>query len=619
MIKPEFAVDDAIPGLNIVLLERIGEGGQAQVWRVKPMFGGGPELAVRISAIPSDLEGQAVHTAWRSRLERETAIWQDFDASLWVLALKHVLFEPKVDARNGQFDLYAQFMKYKPEKSLEHHIFEPDRTTLFTKIGRNNRVLVFLRNLAGGLQTGHAVGHVHGDLKPSNVLLHLDDNALHPALMDFGTAKSLDSIDGNFRPGFEGTPEYAAPEVLDGRSQHNGVSDIYSLGVVYWEILTGRRYVQPIIGQTGVTVLERIDNVRQQLAERRPLTTADIRQDTGIDEHKREQLAPLVNRMLQPDPNRRKTESLSKCRAVLADIIGPDYTDSATTAVTPIADRFRWARWVHDAFDSKPLYYILKSPRSFDDAVWIQERFQRYNIRGYSLYRLIGSYDHMIRVWVNEETAVRVERAVREYRFERGRQAHIEKVEVLEYELSTDRGVRNAQKLDRDGILQLIASCGSKSAEEQFDILKKDKLVTSMLVDDRISQTAIRVFMFMLCERGDVSAWRLKDAADRLREIVEQFSVRSKDPPRKASVKRLSVYQCRVQANPEAPWQSCVMLRFILGDYHAFSDIIAAISAQKEQFEKLLDSDIRTTSLFELDKRGLVESDDGNIVFDAQH
>ena len=109
--------------------------------------------------------------------------------------------------------------------------------------------LGFVQQIASALEAIHSVGVLHRDLKPANVMLRVDGTV---SLIDFGLAKANDediSLTGT-REIF-GTPYYMSPEqghaeIIDARS------DLYSLGVVFYEMLTGRK---PYNGATAMEVI----------------------------------------------------------------------------------------------------------------------------------------------------------------------------------------------------------------------------------------------------------------------------------------------------------------------------------------------------------------------------
>ena len=95
-----------------------------------------------------------------------------------------------------------------------------------------------LRDVADALAYAHARHLVHRDVKPENIFLHAEtERAL---LADFGIARSTEADASTMTGTAIGTPFYMSPEQVDGRAL-DGRSDLYSLGLVAWEMLTGRR------------------------------------------------------------------------------------------------------------------------------------------------------------------------------------------------------------------------------------------------------------------------------------------------------------------------------------------------------------------------------------------
>ncbi len=109
--------------------------------------------------------------------------------------------------------------------------------------------LHFLEQMASALDAIHEVGVLHRDLKPANVMLRTDGSL---CLIDFGLAKANElGVELTGTREIFGTPYYMSPEqghaeVIDARS------DLYSLGVVYYEMLTGRK---PFTGTTAMEVI----------------------------------------------------------------------------------------------------------------------------------------------------------------------------------------------------------------------------------------------------------------------------------------------------------------------------------------------------------------------------
>ena len=100
------------------------------------------------------------------------------------------------------------------------------------------RAIAVCSQVAAALDAAHARGLVHRDVKPSNVLL---DGSGHVYLADFGLTRRLDGEGAELGDhGFAGTPAYLAPEQLEGRPV-DGRADVYSLGCLLYECLTGER------------------------------------------------------------------------------------------------------------------------------------------------------------------------------------------------------------------------------------------------------------------------------------------------------------------------------------------------------------------------------------------
>ena len=134
----------------------------------------------------------------------------------------------------------------------------------------------------------HQRGVLHRDLKPSNVLVDSQGTRL---VTDFGLAKRLASGDGSFTETGQvlGTPKYMAPEQAAGRKDLTVAADVYSLGVILYERLTGQT---PFTGDNALTLL-------RQARESEPPRPSTIR--PGLDRD----LETVVLKCLEKEPGRR--------------------------------------------------------------------------------------------------------------------------------------------------------------------------------------------------------------------------------------------------------------------------------------------------------------------------
>jgi len=170
----------------------------------------------------------------------------------------------------------------------------------------------------------HAAGILHRDIKPGNVLLTEDG---HVKVSDFGIAKTVDDVDQTQTTDLIATPEYLAPERVAGEPASQR-SDLYSVGVLLYRALSGRR---PFEGDTPLALIRAIERGRvAPLASIRPMLPAD--------------LIAVVERAMSRDPSRR-FESAAEMTAALEPPAELDTTvpipadDGATTVPVKIGSR----------------------------------------------------------------------------------------------------------------------------------------------------------------------------------------------------------------------------------------------------------------------------------------
>lgn len=139
----------------------------------------------------------------------------------------------------------AIVMEYMRGQTLRQALRERGRLSA-------DRARTILRDVAQALEHAHELGVVHRDVKPENIFL--DELTGCARLADFGIARPLaDDLELTISGMSLGTPAYMSPEQIDG-APLDRQSDIYSLGVVGWEILTG---IRPWDGETLYSVLYR--------------------------------------------------------------------------------------------------------------------------------------------------------------------------------------------------------------------------------------------------------------------------------------------------------------------------------------------------------------------------
>ncbi len=131
-------------------------------------------------------------------------------------------------------------MEYVPGQDLRGLIRQMGRLT-------TGKAVSIAQQICEGLEEAHRLGVVHRDLKPGNILIDKDGNA---KIMDFGIARSLTGKGITGAGVMIGTPEYMSPEQVEGKPVDQR-SDIYSLGVILYEMVTGR---VPFDGDTPFSI-----------------------------------------------------------------------------------------------------------------------------------------------------------------------------------------------------------------------------------------------------------------------------------------------------------------------------------------------------------------------------
>ncbi|MBN2385534.1 MAG: serine/threonine protein kinase [Anaerolineales bacterium] len=209
------------------ILEQLGEGGMATVYRA---YDTRLERDVAVKVIRTDLFGPAVLGQILKRFTVEARV-------LARLTHPNILHVHDFGEQDGTPFLV---MDYLPGGTLKR-IPKP------LAWGEAARLLL---PIAHALRYAHAQGIVHRDVKPSNILV---TEGGEPLLSDFGIAKILQVEETTAVTGTGvgvGTPEYMAPEQWTGQAVPQ--SDIYSLGVVFYELVTGRK---PYMADTPAAIL----------------------------------------------------------------------------------------------------------------------------------------------------------------------------------------------------------------------------------------------------------------------------------------------------------------------------------------------------------------------------
>ncbi|MEM7355894.1 MAG: protein kinase, partial [Acidobacteriota bacterium] len=254
-----------------------------------------------------------------------------------------------------------------------------DGETLQQRIARGPlplaEAVAIAAQVASGLAEAHAADIIHRDIKPANIVLVSTDagassasgveggGPLRVKILDFGLARAADDITLTRVGASPGTPHYMAPEQIQGEIDRR--SDLWSLGVVLFEMLTGKK---PFHGETATTVI-------YSVLQRDPIPLDALR--PGLPP----ELSRLLERLLTKDPEQRianADDTLAALTAVVALPASPVSLGTGTwtaatqelpipsSGVPPSAMRRRWPRGV--------TVLLLTALLTVVGAVWLGQR-----------------------------------------------------------------------------------------------------------------------------------------------------------------------------------------------------------------------------------------------------
>jgi serine/threonine protein kinase len=175
--------------------------------------------------------------------------------------------------------------------SLTDELHEKGRLSL----GRCCEILIPVCN---ALAKAHSIGIIHRDIKPDNIFLHQTEKGEIVKVVDFGIAKLIDRSSDPALKNLTvtgtvvGTPTYMSPERLTNKP-YDGRSDVYSLGIIMYQMLTGQVPFDPDFHSLAEVM---IMHVREE-----PLPPSQINPDIP------EPVETIVIRTLAKDPSRRPT------------------------------------------------------------------------------------------------------------------------------------------------------------------------------------------------------------------------------------------------------------------------------------------------------------------------
>jgi serine/threonine protein kinase len=247
---------------NYTLQQRLGEGGCGVVYQAEQEKPFRRKVALKIIRLGMDTESVIA----RFEAERQVLALMDHPN------IAHVLDAGTTDSGRPYF-----VMELVPGIKVTDYCNQNNLDT-------RQRLDLFIQ-VCHAIQHAHQKGVIHRDIKPSNILITLHDGVAMPKVIDFGIAKATEGrlADNTFftaRDQFIGTPAYMSPE----QAEISGLdvdtrSDIYSLGVLLYELLTGRTpFDSKKLMESGM------DEMRRTLREREPQPPSTVLTSMGNTE-----------------------------------------------------------------------------------------------------------------------------------------------------------------------------------------------------------------------------------------------------------------------------------------------------------------------------------------------
>jgi serine/threonine-protein kinase len=224
------------------LEELVGRGGMGAVWRATDLRLG---RTVAIKVLHTDLHDEP---SQRERFQREARLLASIDHPAIVPIYHLGVIE------DGPKQCPCIVMPFVKGMTLAEALRKQGRFAL-------EQAIPVVRTLLDALSVAHAMGVVHRDLKPQNIVLEDRGSSTAVRLLDFGIAKSVttsataSSVMATRAGMLLGTPEYMSPEQIRDPSSVDGRADLWAVGVILFEMLTGQL---PFTGDNHVEVIAKV-------------------------------------------------------------------------------------------------------------------------------------------------------------------------------------------------------------------------------------------------------------------------------------------------------------------------------------------------------------------------
>jgi serine/threonine-protein kinase len=276
------------------IVQELGQGGMAIVYLASDPY---MKRQVAVKVLPRQF---TFDPQFRTRFQREAEV---------VAALEHAYIVPVHDF--GEFeDQPFIVMRYMSRGTLADRLAQGPLPL--------EEIVALFEQIGSAVDYAHSLRVIHRDIKPGNILFSSHGE---PSLSDFGIAKIVEATAAFTGTGIIGTPAYMSPEQAQGEKTIDGRSDVYSLGVVLFQALSGEL---PFKADTPMGVaIAHVSQPAPSLLERKPNLPRG--------------LEAVLHKALQKDPDNRYQTAGELAQAVRQAIGGAASLPGAEqrTALTP--------------------------------------------------------------------------------------------------------------------------------------------------------------------------------------------------------------------------------------------------------------------------------------------
>jgi serine/threonine protein kinase len=278
----------------------IGSGGMGSVYRARD------SARSRIVALKVIHPSLANDADIRRRFAREARLMRSFNHPHVVAVFDFIQDQ----------NFLAIVMEHIEGPTLAHEIARWGKQMPYSEIR------IIMTDVLDAMQEAHRHGVVHRDLKPDNVLLRIDQQRLSPKVVDFGVAKLLEGTTYTVTGAMLGTCKYMAPEQVERPELLSYPADIYALGVMLFELATGRC---PFEYESHFALM-------MAHARETPISPASLRSDMPLA------LATLILDALSKSPEKRPRSCAEFRERLVAALEGFDSVAPAHNAPLELRD-----------------------------------------------------------------------------------------------------------------------------------------------------------------------------------------------------------------------------------------------------------------------------------------